>query len=292
MDDELRCVLSRYAAPFQPSSVECLGNAGGLSGARIWRLATPRGPACLRQWPAEHPSRQQLHWIHQVLLHWSQDSIDVTPAPWPARQGDSFVEHGGRFWELGPWLAGRADFRDNPSPARLQATMQGLARLHRSAAKLHQTAGASPSVLHRLEGLRGVETLQVELAARSGSGLAAGQFGGPLAQLDAAWRSMAPPAARRLEPLLARAAERRILRQPALRDVRHDHLLFQEDRLVGLVDFGAMRIDDVATDLARCLRSLLGAPVLGGRRRWTATRRWPDWRKPIANASGCWMRPP
>jgi Ser/Thr protein kinase RdoA (MazF antagonist) len=45
--------------------------------------------------------------------------------------------------------------------------------------------------------------------------------------------------------------------QPCLRDVWHDHLLFQGDALTGLVDYAAAGIDAVAVDLARMLGSLI-----------------------------------
>jgi Ser/Thr protein kinase RdoA (MazF antagonist) len=45
--------------------------------------------------------------------------------------------------------------------------------------------------------------------------------------------------------------------QPCLRDVWHDHLLFDGDRLTGLVDYAAVGPDSVAADLARMLGSLV-----------------------------------
>ena len=50
----------------------------------------------------------------------------------------------------------------------------------------------------------------------------------------------------------------RVALQPCIRDIRHDHVLFQGDAVSGIVDFGAMRDDNVATDIARLLGSLVG----------------------------------
>lgn len=41
-----------------------------------------------------------------------------------------------------------------------------------------------------------------------------------------------------------------------LRDVWSDHILFTEDRVTGIIDFGAARVDEPATDVARLLGSL------------------------------------
>jgi homoserine kinase type II len=46
--------------------------------------------------------------------------------------------------------------------------------------------------------------------------------------------------------------------QPCLCDVWHDHLLFEEDRLTGIVDYGSVKLDHVAVDLARLLGTLIG----------------------------------
>lgn len=44
--------------------------------------------------------------------------------------------------------------------------------------------------------------------------------------------------------------------QPCIRDIWHDHVLFDGDRVTGLIDFGAMQIDTPATDIARLVGSL------------------------------------
>ncbi len=46
--------------------------------------------------------------------------------------------------------------------------------------------------------------------------------------------------------------------QPCIRDIWHDHVLFTGDRVSGLVDFGSLQPDNVATDIARLLGSLIG----------------------------------
>jgi len=45
---------------------------------------------------------------------------------------------------------------------------------------------------------------------------------------------------------------------PCIRDIHRDHVLFQEDKVTGLIDFGAMDNDNVSCDIARLLRSMVG----------------------------------
>jgi homoserine kinase type II len=59
------------------------------------------------------------------------------------------------------------------------------------------------------------------------------------------------------EPLLCQTRELVTRLQPCLRDVWHDHVLFDEDKVSGLIDFGAMRVDTPAGDIARLLGSLV-----------------------------------
>src|SRR5262249_33508471 len=46
--------------------------------------------------------------------------------------------------------------------------------------------------------------------------------------------------------------------QPCLCDPWHDHILFEGDTLTGLIDYGSVKVDHVAVDLARLLGSLVG----------------------------------
>ncbi|MEK6239203.1 MAG: hypothetical protein N2C14_31175, partial [Planctomycetales bacterium] len=57
-------VLNAYPTDCRPVRVEFLGNAGGFSGARFWKLFTPVGEFCLRQWPREFPDSQRLRFLH------------------------------------------------------------------------------------------------------------------------------------------------------------------------------------------------------------------------------------
>jgi Ser/Thr protein kinase RdoA (MazF antagonist) len=54
--------------------------------------------------------------------------------------------------------------------------------------------------------------------------------------------------------------------QPCLCDVWHAHVLFEGEAVTGLVDYGSVKVDHVAVDLAR----LLGSLVEGDARRTAA----------------------
>ena len=77
---------------------------------------------------------------------------------------------------------------------------------------------------------------------------------------------LVPLAIARLAPL----ADVPLPLQPCIRDVWHDHVLFDGDTVTGLVDFGAMQIDTPATDVARLLGSLVGDDANGWQEGLTA----------------------
>jgi homoserine kinase type II len=83
---------------------------------------------------------------------------------------------------------------------------------------------------------------------------------GPWPGLDERARrllSFFPALAPRLHAQLIDAGKLPVPLQPCIRDIWHDHVLFTGDEVTGLIDFGAMRPECVATDIARLLGSLL-----------------------------------
>jgi homoserine kinase type II len=64
--------------------------------------------------------------------------------------------------------------------------------------------------------------------------------------------------------LLGPWGERPLPVHPCLCDVWHDHVLYEGQRVSGLIDYGAVKVDHVAVDLAR----LLGSLVPDEPRRW------------------------
>src|SRR5262249_47353632 len=70
-----------------------------------------------------------------------------------------------------------------------------------------------------------------------------------------------PRAAEVVQSSLVPAMNTRVRSLPCIRDIWHDHVLFEGERVSGLIDFGAMAIDCVAADIARLLGSLVGDNV-------------------------------
>ena len=107
---QIQTIVRQYPSNFQPTHVEPLGAAGGMSGAQFWRIESPSGILVLRRWPSEHPSPDRLRFIHRVLFHATERGLPFLPTPIRTTTGESFVIYDGHLWELNPWMPGKADF--------------------------------------------------------------------------------------------------------------------------------------------------------------------------------------
>ena len=255
---DVEFVLAHYPEDCWPWRCESLGNAGGFSGARLWRIDSEFGQLCLRRWPAEHPDCEGLEFIQAVLWHVVQEGFSRVPLPLEAEGHRGYVEYQGFLWQLEPWLPGAADFHEHPTLPRLTAAMQALAEFHLAAASFPLpdfTATSSPGLVRRYKRLRGLLGGGFDLlaqAVRRGSGRS---------ELDRAAGevlTLAQHAAPAATVELATAVTHDVLLQPCVRDIWCDHVLFQGDAVSGLVDFGALRPETVAGDIARLLGSLAG----------------------------------
>jgi homoserine kinase type II len=252
MTGTLRAVLSKYPALARPTAEPSpLGNAGGFSGASLWKFASGLGTLALKAWPVDGPDRAGVSTIHEWLGPASD--LGFIPVPIATLDGSTTVEAGGRVWELGPWMPGQADLGRPPAPVRVRAMFTGLAAFHARLAS-ERAEGPSPGLAARLAELERLLMGEFDALGRAVSG----DPGDPRSAIVRVWIDRARTLAPRLLGPLRGASSRVVPLQPCLRDARPDHFLFEGDRLTGLVDFGAMGRDTVAGDLARLMAEALG----------------------------------
>ena len=242
----------QYPALFHPTRPPtALGGAGGLSGSELWRVESASGPLMVRAWPTSGPEPSTLSRIHRWLSQASR--LNILPIPLPNRIRTTWVEVQGRLWELTPFLPGEADLGRPPTDAHLASMFRTLAAFHNELGS-ETIQGPSPGLVARRDEVRrliGGEFDRFQTALER-------WLDDPLAKLASSWLGQARRIGPRLVAPLAQAAVRSLTLQPCIRDVRPDHFLFEGDILTGLVDFGAMGIDTVATDLARLLGETVG----------------------------------
>jgi Ser/Thr protein kinase RdoA (MazF antagonist) len=252
-DEAAREVLGRYSVLGTGFGLKALANAGGFSGARIWRVEGTAGEFCLRAWPASGPSAERLDALHRWMIIARESGLAFIPTVLTNYSGSRTVEMADRLWEVTTWMPGRADFRERPSRARLEAACAALAQLHLAWAGASVGAGPCPGVMRRLDCVRSWSA-----SVQSGwDPTRAADSGDPiqpwaeracqlvLGRIDEVPRKLAPWIGRPV-PL-----------QLCLCDVWHAHILFTGAEVTGLIDFGSVKSDHVAVDLARLLGSLV-----------------------------------
>lgn len=245
-------VLSAY--PNLGLAWTALGSAGGFSGAQIWRGVAPDGRAhCLKGYPPGRTDRVRLEGrVHRWMIAARTAGLTFVPRIETAFGGRTTVEGGDRIWDLTEWMPGRADFHADPSDDRLAAAVTAVAELHRVWAGPGPVLQPAPAVARRLAALADWITL-LQTGWQPRFGLA----DGPAREsAEIAWRvlpGLVRRAVRDLEPWRSIS----VPTHPCLCDVWHDHVLFAGDRVTGLIDFGAAKVDHPAVDLARLLGSLV-----------------------------------
>lgn len=258
-------VLQLYPDRFRSRGCSLPAEGPGFSGAVVRRVETGAGPHCLRGWPAE-ADPERIGGLHRLLLHVRSRGIEFVAVPVPANDGRTLVSASGRWWQLEPWLTGRADFSSRPTDTRLIATVTSLARLHLAMAQF-EPAGAdkkwfssnpsaiAPAVSERLERLESWTPARLaDLETRIESTPSTeGRLRAAAASIARGFTRCAP----RIAHELRAALRMRVAVQPCLRDVWHDHILFEGDNVCGIIDAAAARSDTVAADISRLLGSLL-----------------------------------
>jgi Ser/Thr protein kinase RdoA (MazF antagonist) len=216
----------------------------------------------LRRWPREHPPVSRLQFIQAVLWHVHQEGFRRVPLPLETSRHGGYVTHAGHLWEVAPWMPGQADYHQRPSPRRLQAAMQALGEFHAAASSfpLSETSALpSPGIAERFDRLRQLESGELMRIKRS----LRPDIWPELAQRGERLISLFPLAAPRVAALLREAGTIEAPLIPCIRDIWHDHVLFEEEQVSALIDFGALRPENAAGDIARLLGSLVGDDLQG-----------------------------
>jgi homoserine kinase type II len=194
----------------------------------------------------------RLNEIHRLMRLIEATALSFIPKLHETFDHRTWVEHAGRFWELTTWLPGRADFHERPTVSRLEAACGALAQLHGVWAR-QGGFGLCPAVQRRQECF-------AEWTALVESGwdprCSASDTDPVWPWAARAWHLVARHG-RGVMDRLAPWSSRSFPLQPCLCDIWHDHVLFDGDRVTGLVDYGSIRNDHVAVDLARLLGSLV-----------------------------------
>lgn len=222
--------------------------SAGFSGAGVWCGHDQSGPAFALKVIPDNSLAGRTRTIHRWMTAARSAGLGFVPAVVPTNSGDTVSVTADGVAEVVAWMPCVADFHASPTPAKLAATCTALADLHRVWHSVERHTAPCPAVQRRLNLLTDWE-----------------RFRPALDRFDAESRSLLRTAA---DVLNARLPDCRrsltawsatpVVVFPCLCDVWHDHVLFAGDRVSGVIDYSAMKIDSPAVDLARLLVDLVG----------------------------------
>ncbi|GAB5405269.1 MAG: hypothetical protein Aurels2KO_35000 [Aureliella sp.] len=190
-------------------------------------------------------------------------------------------------WELASWMPGKADYLQNPSPERLKAAAEAIAKVHEC-----WFAAQQPVLAARVGPSKAMQERQQRLHWWRSCADWQHRIAEGLRRLPASKREIfSILAVRSMEILAATGSElsrgvdtlvaKPVVQHFVMRDLWSDHVLFEGDTVSGLIDFGAARIDEPAVDLARLLGSL--EPESEEARmqavEWYCSARQPSWQQ-------------
>jgi len=264
-DSAARQILQGYSSLCRPRTLNFLDSGGGFSGAWLWRVEGAGGLYALRAMPLPTVNVDRLAGLHRLLAHVRDCGLaTIIATPLLTLEGATFVIRHEHVWQLEPWLPGVADYCVRPSHARLQNALRALARWHVAARSFVPTAkeapwfasfeaAPSPGIAERLRALDRWPGARLDLVRET----LQKRFWPEFDELGLRILELFPRVAPSVMQKLRLGATINAPLQPCLRDIWHDHVLYSDNEVSGLIDAHACRTECVATDLARLLGSLV-----------------------------------
>ena len=228
-----------------------LGAAGGFSGARLWHgVAADGREVALKAHPTGADAARLENTLHRWMMTARQSGLSFVPGVERTRNGRTVIEVGGRLWDVIDWMPGRANFHGDPSDSRLIAAVTALAQIHAPWAN-ERSAGPCAAIERRRQAI-----VEWDDLVASGWRPEFDSADPIRPAAESAW-SVLPRVITSVLPSIQSWLSQSVPLQPCLCDVWHDHVLFDGDRVTGIIDFAAAKVDHVAVDLARLLGSLI-----------------------------------
>jgi len=271
-DPDSETIFRLHKSENRPSSGSLRRLSGGFSGAGVYRFEAASGPMVLRIWPVSVQSPSRLSRLAHFLSRLDSSQPTRVPVPVPDTMGDLFGFYRQRLFHIEPFLPG-SPLPVHPNPQTLTAAMHAIAALHVESAKYvppsgrsgeirAASLGLSPALERRLELLH--EVLKHGIARKQGSN-AAPVLAQQVDSLRFRLEDLLPELTAQALQLLQSAASTPLLLQPVARDLWREHVLVDDGRISGVIDWAAAGTDSVGTDLTRLLGSVLGNDLSG----WT-----------------------
>jgi aminoglycoside phosphotransferase (APT) family kinase protein len=220
----------------------------GLSSARVWRLSTTIGEIALKAWPGCGTSPERLANLQLYTDLARACGATCIPKVYPTDDRQAWSAAEGCYWQAAAWQPGQPDMSGKVVLSRRESAAKCIAAIHHCWGEYSTAVADPPGLSERLQRLRTAKGQLTELVNATFSADDRSSALG-LRTVEHLRRSV--------DQLIQRCA--RMLRPVplhfAIRDLHCEHVLYERDEVVGVIDFGAARMDDPLLDLVRLLAS-------------------------------------
>lgn len=233
-------VLAEYGWVFPRPHIEMA--TPGFSGALVWKITLPNGAYALKRWPDNAPF--PIEAIERLTSAAHSAGLHFVPALRKTAHGQSNCTADGFHWNACTWQPGTAIA--TPDDTRLRQAVMAVAELHaawkRDLPRSHGVCHAVALQYQRLSEWTkaDLESVRIRSQSQTDYRTAYGFFS------EHRLRAM-----KQLEPWL----NRKVWQHWCVGDLWSDHLLFTDNAVTGIIDFGGIRIDHPAQDMARLIGS-------------------------------------
>lgn len=238
-----------HAFGWQPQRLTITLAPAGFSGATVWKIDTSQGSFALKRWPHGQSAGMTLSSIHQRMQEATQAGLTFIPIIRRATANESIVNQAGQQWDALSWMPGAP--LSAPNTEQLIAAIRCLAQLHavwRTQPPVRTSACPAIEMYHqRLAEWTTLELHQLRQCSSQHPDY-------PLA-IELFFRFREPALSQ-----LTQALHTSVIIQPCLADIHADHVLYSGNTVTGIIDYGCLRYDHPAQDLARLLGSYDSMP--------------------------------
>jgi aminoglycoside phosphotransferase (APT) family kinase protein len=246
-----RKVILEFGLPPGPINIELV--SGGFSGALVWKVSVQNESYALKAWPRGQPACLALNEIHQRMEQARSAGLMFVPRLIKSKQGTTIIRHSPDEVELSTWQQGQAETQAPCSVERLRAAVQAISQVHSVWRASTMTKGVCVGVQRQWQRLTEWTSSELDRIRSSVQGRSETYRIGFFLLMEQREEAM-----KNLTPWL----NRKVMLHYCLGDVWSAHLLFTGNEVTGLIDYGGMRLDHPAQDLARLLGSLCQGQAL------------------------------
>lgn len=222
----------------------------------VYRIETLAACYSMKRWPVT-AERERLLEIHRFQSYLADTRKSLTPGLVKWSNGETLLEADDAYWEIADWKSGAPiENLGDVNDEQIRQCAEALASIHSRSESYHTQVGVSPGIQQRVDGMIAAIQPCTDKRRRFLESISAyDKYVAANVLKDISIRSM------RVIPSLLDSVQRLSKKSVKcfwiLRDVWRQHILFQGNRISGMIDFGAARMDWPGLDLVRAFGTLM-----------------------------------